>query len=109
MQEIEEQIKYINKINNIINGKNKKFYILTMGCTLNENDSEKISGMAFNMGYTKTEDINEADLIIFNTCCIRENAEEKLFGKLRRSEKIKRNQGNNNCNMWMYDAGRTRY
>ncbi|MBQ9298358.1 MAG: tRNA (N6-isopentenyl adenosine(37)-C2)-methylthiotransferase MiaB [Clostridia bacterium] len=64
-----------------------------MGCTLNENDSEKISGMATEMGYTQTENINEADLIIFNTCCIRENAEEKLFGKLGEVKKLKQERG----------------
>ena len=87
--EIEKQIEYINKIHKLIEGKNKKFAIYTMGCTLNENDSEKISGMATQMGYAKTENLMEADLIIFNTCCIRENAEEKLFGKLGEVKKIK--------------------
>lgn len=87
--EIEKQIEYINKIHKLIKGKNKKFAIYTMGCTLNENDSEKISGMATQMGYAKTENLMEADLIIFNTCCIRENAEEKLFGKLGEVKKLK--------------------
>ena len=87
--EIEKQIKYIANIHELLNGKNKKFSIYTMGCTLNENDSEKISGMATQMGYTKTENILDADLIIFNTCCIRENAEEKLFGKLGEVKKLK--------------------
>lgn len=89
MQEIQKQKEYIENINKIISGKNKKFLIQTMGCTLNENDSEKISGMATEMGYTKTENIMDADLIIFNTCCIRENAEEKLFGKLGEVKKLK--------------------
>lgn len=93
MQEIQKQKEYIENINKIISGKNKKFLIQTMGCTLNENDSEKISGMATEMGYTKTENINEADLIIFNTCCIRENAEEKLFGKLGEVKKLKEEKG----------------
>ena len=53
-----------------------------MGCMLNENDSEKICGMLEKMGYEKSEDPKQADLIIFNTCCVRENAEEKLFGKI---------------------------
>lgn len=89
--EIQKQIKYIDNIHELLNGKNKKFSIYTMGCTLNENDSEKISGMATQMGYTKTENILDADLIIFNTCCIRENAEEKLFGKLGEVKKLKEN------------------
>ncbi len=58
------------------------------------------------MGYTKTNDIKEADLILFNTCCVRENAEDKLFGKLGEL-KNKRSQRNNNSNWWMYDARKT--
>ena len=57
-----------------------------MGCQLNENDSEKLMGMIEQMGYIKTDKIEEANLYIFNTCCVRENAEEKLFGKLRRNK-----------------------
>ena len=64
-----------------------------MGCQLNENDSEKLSGMIEEMGYTRTENIEEADLIVFNTCCVRENAEDKLFGKLGEVKKIKEKRG----------------
>ena len=60
-----------------------------MGCQLNENDSEKIAGMLENMGYEKTEKLEDADFIAFNTCCVRENAEEKLFGKLGELKKLK--------------------
>ena len=59
-----------------------KYYILTMGCQLNENDSEKIAGMVEDLGFEETTNPEDADLVIFNTCCVRENAEEKLFGKL---------------------------
>ncbi len=45
------------------------------------------------MGYTKTDDSKEADLIIFNTCCVRENAEDKLFGKLGELKKVKEQNG----------------
>ncbi|MBE6064358.1 tRNA (N6-isopentenyl adenosine(37)-C2)-methylthiotransferase MiaB [Clostridium cochlearium] len=63
---------------------NKKgeFYIETWGCQMNEEDSEKLSGMLKNMGYENTEDRNKADIIIFNTCCVRENAELKVYGNL---------------------------
>lgn len=89
-QEIELQKAYMEKIKTINECKNLKYYILTMGCKLNENDSEKIIGMLETMGYSESKEINEADLYIINTCCVRENAEEKLFGKLRRTEKNKR-------------------
>lgn len=70
-----------------------KYFITTMGCQLNENDSEKIAGITEKMGYIKTENIEEADLVIYNTCCVRENAEEKLFGKLGELKKQREEKG----------------
>ena len=61
--------------------------------TSNENDSEKISGMLNEAGYTKTEKLDEANVIVFNTCCVRENAEDKLFGKLGEVKKYKEKNG----------------
>ena len=58
------------------------FYIETWGCQMNEEDSEKLSGMLKNIGYENTEDKKQADIIIFNTCCVRENAELKVYGNL---------------------------
>ena len=92
-QEIQNQKQFIEKVQKINQEKNLKYAILTMGCQLNENDSEKISGMIEKMGYTKTDNPKEADLNVFNTCCVRENAEDKLFGKLGELKKIKENQG----------------
>lgn len=60
----------------------KKYYIETMGCQLNENDSEKLAGITEKAGFEETDNPADADLVIFNTCCVRENAEERLFGKL---------------------------
>ena len=71
----------------------KKYYITTMGCQLNENDSEKIAGIVEKMGFEKTEKLEEADLVIYNTCCVRENAEERLFGKLGELKKQKEENG----------------
>ena len=70
-----------------------KYYITTMGCQLNENDSEKLAGIVENMGFEKTEKLEEADLVIYNTCCVRENAEERLFGKLGELKKQKEEKG----------------
>ena len=92
-KEIEEQKSYINKVKEMNKGKDLKYTILTMGCQLNENDSEKICGMAEEMGYTKTQNQKDADLAIFNTCCVRENAEDKLFGKLGELKKLKEQKG----------------
>ena len=92
-EDVQKQMEFITKVKKINEGKNLNYYILTMGCQLNENDSEKICGMIENMGYSKTDDLNEADLVLFNTCCVRENAEDKLFGKLGEVKKIKEKRG----------------
>ena len=92
-KEINNELEYIEKVRKLNEGKNLKYNILTMGCQLNENDSEKICGMAEQMGYTKTDDIMKADLVIYNTCCVRENAEERLFGKLGEVKKLKEVKG----------------
>lgn len=90
---IENELQFIEKVKKINDGKNLKYTILTMGCQLNENDSEKLCGMIEKMGYTKTEKLEESDLVVFNTCCVRENAEDKLFGKLGEVKKIKEKRG----------------
>ena len=66
---------------------------MTFGCQLNENDSEKIAGMVENLGYEKTDDLRKCDLVVFNTCCVRENAEERLFGKIGEIKKLKEERG----------------
>ena len=63
-------------------GTNKKYYIRTYGCQMNERDSENISAILNNMNYKKTENIEDSDVIILNTCSIRENANNKVFGFL---------------------------
>ena len=91
--DIENQKEYMEKVKKINEGKNLKYSIFTMGCQLNENDSEKICGMLEQMNYSKTDNINESDFIVFNTCCVRENAEDKLFGKLGEVKKLKEQKG----------------
>ena len=95
---LKEQIKYFNKIKklnsckrSVIGSRQRRVYIETFGCNLNENDSEKILGMLKASGYINTFNVEEADLIIFNTCCIRENAENKLFGRLGEVKKYAAN------------------
>ena len=84
-----EEIDFIKVVKNEIKDKNLKYVILTFGCQLNENDSEKIAGMLEEMGHSKTDIFENADLVVFNTCCVRENAEERLFGKLGEIKKMK--------------------
>lgn len=87
------QRDYIEKVKSLNDGKNLKYTIYTMGCQLNENDSEKICGMLESMGYTRTDDINDSNFVIFNTCCVRENAEDKLFGKLGEVKRLREKNG----------------
>ncbi len=91
--DVKKQEEYMEKVKGLNKGKNLKYNILTMGCQLNENDSEKICGMLENMGYSKTENVKEADIALFNTCCVRENAEERLFGKVGELKKLKEEKG----------------
>lgn len=57
-------------------------HIHNYGCQLNVTDGEKLKGLLLNMGYGITEIPEQADLVIFNTCAVRENAEERVFGNL---------------------------
>lgn len=63
-------------------GLNRKYSIRTYGCQMNENDSEKLAGMLEAMGYVRAHNTGEDDLVIYNTCCVRENAELKVYGHL---------------------------
>ena len=87
----ENQEKFMEKVFEKNKDKDLKYIILTMGCQLNENDSEKLAGMLVKMGYTETDKLEDANLVLFNTCCVRENAEERLFGKLGEIKKLKEN------------------
>ena len=69
--DFDKENEYIEKVKKTNVNKHQKYYILTMGCALNENDSEKICGMIEKMGYTKCYNPKEANLIVFNTCCVR--------------------------------------
>ena len=70
-------------------GKDKNYLILTYGCQMNEHDSENIAGIMEDMSYTKVEDMDNADVIIVNTCAIRENAHNKAEGMLGRIKHLK--------------------
>ncbi len=65
-------------------GKNKTYHILTYGCQMNVHDSENIAAILEDLKYTYEEKIENADVIVLNTCAIRENAHNKVFGFLGR-------------------------
>ena len=70
-------------------GKNKTYHIITYGCQMNVHDSENISAIMEDLGYTKNENMDKSDVIILNTCAIRENAHNKVTGMLGRIKHLK--------------------
>jgi len=65
------------------------FFIKTFGCQMNEYDSERISYLLESNGYRKSADINKANIIIFNTCAVREKAKNRLYGHIGNLKKLK--------------------
>lgn len=68
----------------------KFYYIVTYGCQMNVHESEKIAGILSGMGYKNCDSPEEADIVVFNTCCIRENAENHAYGNIGMLKKLKR-------------------
>lgn len=83
------QIKSINTQMLNETGEVRNAVIVTYGCQMNEHDSEKLDAMLVDMGYRIIDDVEQADLVIFNTCAVRENAEFKVYGNLGRIKKLK--------------------
>ncbi|NLW23838.1 MAG: tRNA (N6-isopentenyl adenosine(37)-C2)-methylthiotransferase MiaB [Clostridia bacterium] len=71
------------------NKKRKSYFIQTFGCQMNERDSEVLAGMLEKMGYQQTSELEQADLILFNTCCVREKAENKVLSYLGELKDLK--------------------
>src|SRR5574344_1453970 len=86
--------KYIMNNNIKELGKNKKYFLKTYGCQMNEHDSENIKAILESMSYTETDTMETADLILLNTCAIRENAHNKVFGYLGRIKHLKEERPN---------------
>lgn len=84
----ERQYYYMAKVREIVKKKSEELgrqlfcFIQTFGCQMNAHDSEKIYGMLEQMGYEQADEEKNADFIIYNTCCVRENAENKVYGNL---------------------------
>ena len=74
--------------------KKKRVKMLTYGCQMNFSDAERMTGELARIGYEETEDINEADLIMINTCAVRETAEDKVYGKIGEIKGLKRQNPN---------------
>ena len=67
----------------------RRFYVRTYGCQMNEHDSERIAGLLAAEGMEPADDIDDADVVVLNTCCIRENADNKLYGQLGHLKTLK--------------------
>lgn len=67
----------------------KSYYIYTYGCQMNESDSERLAHQLESVGYVPTEEVTAADLIILNTCCVRETAENKIYGRIGELKHLK--------------------
>jgi len=70
-------------------GEGRKFYIRTYGCQMNEHDTEVMAGIFMQLGYKPTDSTEDADVILLNTCAIRENAENKVFGEIGHLKPLK--------------------
>lgn len=92
---LEDQSNYIENVKKIIKNGNKKYAMIrTYGCQQNFSDSEKIKGILSVLGFDFTEDPKKADFIIFNTCAIREHAEDRVFGNVGALKNIKKKNKN---------------
>ena len=94
-EQIEKQKEYIKKIRSandsyfLASGERRRAFVLTLGCQQNEADSERLMGMAIDMGYDKTDDPEKASLIMVNTCAIREHAEKRALSLVGQYKHIK--------------------
>ena len=75
-------------------GQGQFYHIKTYGCQANERDSETLAGILEMMGYQPTDDIHKANVVLLNTCAVRENAEEKVFGKIGYLKTVKKTNPN---------------
>ena len=100
--DIRNQEKYTLRVREILKktGKTPKYHIATFGCQQNEADSERLIGTAKNLGYEKAESIEEADLIIFNTCAVREHAELRALSKTGQLKHLKEKNKNLLIGLW---------
>lgn len=80
-EEMAVQKGYISAIRDALN-REMRYCIVTLGCQMNAHDSETIAGMLDEMGMTPAESREQADLVLYNTCCVRENAENKALGNV---------------------------
>lgn len=89
-EEMKRQEAFIEEIREMPQ-KPKSYYVVTYGCQMNAHDSEKLAGMLQRMGITEAEERDKADFVIFNTCCVRENAERRALGNVTWLKEVRKN------------------
>lgn len=88
IDETERQLYFIEQLKDIVNkknneiGRNLTFHVTTFGCQMNARDSEKIAGVLNEAGFIEIENEEEADFVLFNTCTVRDNANQRVYGRL---------------------------
>lgn len=96
IKELERQMQIINQLNKYYKEVSQKINrpikasIQTFGCQMNVHDSEKLAGIMKSIGFLITEDEDNSDIVIYNTCCVRENAENKVYGRLGNLKHLKK-------------------
>ena len=87
-------LEYSNSMNTPVAKKNKNYYIWTIGCQMNEADSRRLGSELESRGYSSVERPEEADIVVLNTCVVRQQAEDKIFGRLGSVKTIKEKRPN---------------
>jgi len=93
-EEATRQKAIIKRLKHRLDGKQLTYYITTFGCQMNAHDSEMIKGILEDIGYTEATQELEADFVIYNTCAVRENAEQRVYGRIGHLKSIKRKKPN---------------
>ena len=80
-ESMEKAVLYVAELEKAL-GRTPRGCVVTFGCQMNARDSEKLSGILVKIGYSLTESEEEADLVIYNTCTVRDNANQRVYGRL---------------------------
>ena len=71
-----------------------KYHLITFGCQMNKNDSERIAGLLSSLGLESTDKVEDTDVIVVNTCSVRQSAEDRVYGHVRNWQKLRANKPN---------------
>lgn len=93
-EQLQNQFTYIDAVSALTRGKQLRAYTHTFGCQQNEADTERIRGMLHEMGYHMTDRPEDADFILYNTCAVREHAEDRAFGNIGALSHLKKQRPN---------------